>query len=66
MVYRSVRSWQVVAATVAGACLWVGTAQAVVPLLTGFGGTRDYGTSCLSPNDDGSSALVDLTPAFPG
>ncbi len=25
----------------------------------------NYGTECLSPNDDGSSAAIDLTPAFP-
>jgi hypothetical protein len=42
----------------------IGAAQA--PLLTGLGGPRDFGTDCLSPNDDGSSALIDLTPAFPG
>jgi hypothetical protein len=40
-------------------------ADASVPLLWGFGGVRDYGTHCLSPNDDGSSAVIDLTPAFP-
>jgi MYXO-CTERM domain-containing protein len=65
MVYGKVRSWQVLAATVVGMCLWAGSARAVVPLLTGFGGPRDYGDSCLSPNDDGSSAIIDLTPAFP-
>jgi MYXO-CTERM domain-containing protein len=41
------------------------TASANVPLLTGFGGPRGYGTDCLSPNDDGSSASIDITPAFP-
>jgi MYXO-CTERM domain-containing protein len=66
MEYRKVRSWQVVTATMVGVCLWAGTAQATVPLLTGFGGTRDYGTNCLSPNDDGSSALVDISAFFPG
>lgn len=39
--------------------------SANVPLQAGLGGPRDYGTDCLSPNDDGSSAPVDLTPAFP-
>ncbi len=34
-------------------------------LEAGFGGPNDYGNMCLSPNDDGSSALIDLTPAFP-
>lgn len=38
---------------------------ATVPLQTGLGGPRDYGTSCLSPNDDGSSAAIDITSAFP-
>jgi len=40
-------------------------AQAQTPLLSGLGGPRDYGTACLAPNDDGSSASIDLTPAFP-
>ena len=40
-------------------------ALATVPLQTGLGGPRDYGTDCLSPNDDGSSSSIDLTPAFP-
>jgi MYXO-CTERM domain-containing protein len=40
-------------------------ASAQAPLISGFGGTVDYGTQCLSPNDDGSSAVVDLTTAFP-
>ncbi|MCA9607012.1 MAG: hypothetical protein KC619_15505 [Myxococcales bacterium] len=40
-------------------------ASAEVPLLTGFGGTRDFGSQCLGPNDDGSSHSVDLTPVFP-
>ncbi len=41
------------------------SATANVPLRTGLGGPRDYGTDCLSPNDDGSSSRIDLTPAFP-
>jgi MYXO-CTERM domain-containing protein len=41
------------------------TAEAQAPLLTGLGGARDFGTDCLSPNDDGSSSAIDLTPAFP-
>lgn len=40
-------------------------ASAEVPLLDGFGGTRDYGTQCLGPNDDGSSREVPLGPIFP-
>ena len=40
-------------------------APAQVPLLDGFGGPRSYGASCLGPNDDGSSRVVDLTPVFP-
>ena len=42
------------------------TVQAQPELLDGFGGPVDYGTECLSPNDDGSSAAIDLTAAFPG
>jgi len=42
-----------------------GHASAEVPLLNGFGGPVDYGSSCLGPNDDGSSHSVDLTPVFP-
>ena len=34
-------------------------------LLSGFGGAAGFGTSCLSPNDDGSSDMVDLSAAFP-
>ncbi|HJK89095.1 MAG TPA: nidogen-like domain-containing protein [Polyangiaceae bacterium LLY-WYZ-15_(1-7)] len=41
------------------------SAAAQAPLIDGFGGTVDYGDDCLSPNDDGSSAAIDLTPAFP-
>ncbi|MCC6877672.1 MAG: MYXO-CTERM sorting domain-containing protein [Sandaracinaceae bacterium] len=35
-------------------------------LINDLGGVRGYGTQCLSPNDDGSSAAIDLTTAFPG
>ena len=40
-------------------------AHAQAPLIDGFGGTVGYGTECLSPNDDGTSAPVDITSAFP-
>ena len=40
-------------------------AHAEATLLDGFGGTVGYGVDCLSHNDDGSSAMIDLTPAFP-
>jgi MYXO-CTERM domain-containing protein len=40
-------------------------AYAQATLLSGYGGTLGYGTECLYPNDDGSSAVVDLVPAFP-
>jgi MYXO-CTERM domain-containing protein len=33
-------------------------------LETGLGGPNDYGTSCLSYNDDGSSVAIPLEPAF--
>ncbi len=42
-----------------------GHAAAQPTLEAGFGGPNDYGAQCLSPNDDGSSRLIDLTPAFP-
>jgi hypothetical protein len=43
-------------------------ANAQAPLLSGFGGPAGYGTppNCLSRNDDGSSARLDITAAFPG
>ena len=42
----------------------VASAQAL--LIDGLGGSRGFGTDCLSPNDDGSSAVIDLSTAFPG
>ena len=41
------------------------SARADVPLRHDLGGPLGFGTDCLSPNDDGSSAAIDLTPAFP-
>ncbi len=35
------------------------------PLLTGLGGEAGFGTGVLEYNDDGSSAEIDLRPAFP-
>lgn len=35
------------------------------PLLTGLGGEAGFGTGVLDYNDDGSSAEIDLRPAFP-
>lgn len=40
-------------------------ALAQVPLIGGMGGPSGYGTECLSPNDDGSSAEIDVRAAFP-
>ena len=40
-------------------------AAAQAPLIAGFGGPEDFGSSCLHPNDDGSSSRIDLRPAFP-
>ncbi|MDI7267612.1 MAG: nidogen-like domain-containing protein, partial [Myxococcota bacterium] len=51
---------------VLAASVFVAPARAVVPLLSGFGGARDFGARCLSPNDDGSSNAIDLNPFFPG
>jgi hypothetical protein len=42
-----------------------GTASAQATLINGLGGVAGYGTSCLGPNDDGSSAVIDLAPFFP-
>jgi hypothetical protein len=43
------------------------TASAQAPLLDTFGGTLGYGTGGVLPgNDDGSSAMLSLTSAFPG
>ncbi len=41
------------------------TARAEVPLIDGFGGPAGYGVDCLGPNDDGSSAILDISPFFP-
>ncbi len=35
------------------------------PLITGLGGEAGFGTGVLDYNDDGSSSVIDLTPAFP-
>lgn len=40
-------------------------AHAQAPLLTGLGGTVGFGEGSLAPNDDGSSAFIDLSAAFP-
>jgi len=40
--------------------------SAQASLVDGLGGPLGYGTACLGPNDDGSSAALDLTLAFPG
>lgn len=50
---------------VAGVSAVATAARAQASLINGFGGVADYGTQCLSPNDDGSSAVIDITPAFP-
>ncbi len=42
------------------------TASAQATLVGSLGGPQGYGTQCLSPNDDGSSAAIDITAAFPG
>lgn len=39
-------------------------AGAEVPLIDGYGGPMDYGVNCLSHNDDGSSAAIDIRAAF--
>lgn len=39
---------------------------AAAPLIGGLGGPNGYGTDHLPPNDDGSSAAIPITSAFPG
>jgi hypothetical protein len=52
---------------VAAASTMTGSAHAQAPLLDTFGGTLGYGTGGTLPgNDDGSTAAIDLTSAFPG
>jgi Nidogen-like len=55
----------VVLFSVVGMVAATAPAQAQVPLIDTYGGTVGYGTQCLPPNDDGSSTVIDLTPAFP-
>ena len=43
----------------------LGVANAQTTLGTGLGGARGYGTSCVTPNDDGSSSVIDISSAFP-
>jgi hypothetical protein len=62
----------VAALVVAG---WCGEARAAATLMTGLGGPKGYGSSCMPPNDDGSWPEIDattpdpngldITPAFP-
>lgn len=40
-------------------------ASAQATLITGLGGPAGFGTGVLDYNDDGSSAEIDITPAFP-
>ena len=51
-------------AVAASALTMAGTAAAQPMLETGLGGPNDYGTSCLSYNDDGSSVAIPLVDAF--
>ena len=41
------------------------TTAGAVPLLSGFGGPAGYGAGELASNDDSSTGVIDLTPAFP-
>lgn len=62
--YRNVSPILAVVALVAAlAPASSGSAQAGI--LTGLGGPVSLGTECLSPNDDGTSEEIDITPAFP-
>jgi len=44
-----------------------GLTGAQTPLISGLGGNAGYGPNgqCLSPNDDGSSRAINITPYFP-
>ena len=55
----------VVLSVLVGVLAAASTARAV-PLLDVFGGPVGYGPNNLAANDDGSSAAIDLTSAFPG
>ena len=59
------RSCLALAALLAAVALPAARAHAA-PLLTGFGGPAGFGTNVLPGNDDGSTAALDLTVAFPG
>ncbi|HEY8428729.1 MAG TPA: nidogen-like domain-containing protein [Sandaracinaceae bacterium] len=54
--------------TIATILLVAPCAVAQAPLISGLGGPAGYGPvgNCLSPNDDGSSRAIDITPYFPG
>jgi len=57
-------SWRAAALALA-TLAFASSASAQATLITGLGGTAGYGSSCLGPNDDESSDVVDLRPAFP-
>ena len=57
-------AWLAVALTLALGGVSPGRARAA-DLLTGFGGEAGFGTGVLDYNDDGSSAAVDISVAFP-
>jgi hypothetical protein len=66
-VTRRLSSFSCALAVLVAVLLWTPRAEAQAPLLNTFGGTLGFGTGGTVPgNDDGSSALINLTSAFPG
>jgi len=56
----------VIALVAALGCLSLASPSLAQPALErGFGGPNDFGTSCLSWNDDGTSQAISLAEAFP-
>ncbi len=58
------RAWGLVAVVLVASIGWAARAHAV-PLRGAYGGPRGFGTECLGPSDDGSSAAIPLASAFP-
>jgi hypothetical protein len=59
------RAWSLpILASVASVAAHATPAHAA-ELLQGLGGPDGYGTNLVAPSDDGSSASIDVTPAFP-
>ncbi|MCA9605715.1 MAG: DUF4215 domain-containing protein [Myxococcales bacterium] len=58
-------AWRCASLALAMLVLGASGAQAQAPLITGLGGPAGFGIDTLPPDDDGSSAPISLTAAFP-